>query len=1150
MARHERYFPSSTLSRYLLPGETAWDTLVYQSTKPILDAEGVLQQDVRELFQRHVLQHNVHSGWLRGQTRADPYDDFSFDAPWLPGPVLNPDFTANTFHMRRRQALVAGHYVDVEFTNTDTPNDNLITLNAPTVYDGTPPSFKRTDFVFLEVWLAEVRDSPNATGTMLVVSPQTVNPGDFVTVDGIVLTAVIGPPGLNQFQIGGTAPATAANLAASITANVGTVRTQVVANLVTIIALVSGTAGNLIGISSSVPASITPSGLNLTGGVDTVNKPTQDLIYRHGNVQSSTTVALPDDLADPAINAETARRVQVQYRIRVTGIPEGINYKLQPDGFSNPAIMAQGAQTAPVALYPFVPADLTTVINNSDARDEVGGPGIGYGIRDNGLYIAGNGTSASSVALGTVDGYCYAIPIGFVFRRNDAYNGGLGGGWTPATNTNGALTHDHALFTNPNLYDPVDVAESDRPDKYFADAIVETDLLDLRRHVNLMGVDLAAELQFQMKALLDGNFRTWAIDTADKQVMGAGTGDVSTQFLVCDQIGRTETNPPGLNGTPPLSGDTTNGETIRNFDHVCRRFGDQSVVEHFVLELSPTDDIGSNAGKYVARAAYAGAYLGWAEEDTIHIDLAALNGSTLGNFNPADATLPTGDIFDFMPAGTQITDILSVFHDDGNFDVVVAQEAQVSVITGLGTEHVTVQIDANTTQVNGGLPGATHDMVGTQASGDVGSQRRIFVELEITYPPGGGSTCTPDVELTDQDTDPFPFGPYVENDITLTQRPRDMENPIAPAFRSGFREINLEYIANDPSGGGGNAGAPIGSITPELLVSRDNLTFVLPRRAWGSFVTSMSLTDQNDLGGRVIDDGNTDYGSSSRFVQLANTGIIPAVPLSGAGQTLVAVAWFGQDAIPQAGPAGAGYQVGVYYRSNAPQTAGVKEGTIHTTITSFPWTGAGGPMPAEVVVEPLAISPELWTGTVGMGGVQLPYPYVAPLDQIPVNDGSSSSQPPPPGDEFPGEWYFVATANISIDDFDADTGLLSLHPMVPADGTQAYTVGGVGADQLPVKDIEFRSCYPIINPDTYRPSAFSQPLSGVNRHKVFLPLLARSTQDTMLFRKDEMLLVVITRWAELDEDNTIKFLDVTNDNRSCAGIYRTKGLLLTVGNGE
>ena len=153
----------------------------------------------------------------------------------------------------------------------------------------------------------------------------------------------------------------------------------------------------------------------------------------------------------------------------------------------------------------------------------------------------------------------------------------------------------------------------------------------------------------QMQALQDGTFRTWAIDTASKQVMGAGSGDVSTQNLVCNEIGREAAS----GGIPPLSGDTTRGETIRNFDLIQRRFGDQPVVERVVFVINPTDTPGANPGKYNERAGYAGAFFGWAEEDILHIDLADLNITTLADFFLPSATaanLYSGTV----PAGTII----------------------------------------------------------------------------------------------------------------------------------------------------------------------------------------------------------------------------------------------------------------------------------------------------------------------------------------------------------------------------------------------------------------------------------------------------------------------------------------------------------------
>jgi len=1153
VARHDKYFPGSAVSRYLKPGETGFSQVVHQAARPVLDSELNLDQELRTHLQSVLAQRRIPSGWLRGQSRADAYADFSFDPPWLAGPTLNPAFTADSFHLRKLQAIVAGHLVDVEYTNTDAEGDNLIILDPASRFDGTPPTFKRTDFVWLEVWLKLISDSANAEATLTVVSPVTAIVGDTVTVAGFVLTGIApGPPPLpTEFTIDpASATITAASLAAQIIASVPAVTVQVTGNSLRVIAATSGTAGNAITISSTgVGLPISPGTGFLAGGVDEPGKPSEDLIYRHGNIQSSTTVALPDDIADPALSAETSKRVQVQYCIRHSGVAEGINFKIDADGFSNPAVLAQGPQPAPVALYPFVPADLKSTRDNSDARDQVAGTGIGYGVEDTGLWIAGDGTLASATDLGTVDGYVYALPICFAFRRNDAEGGA---GFAPLANTNGALAHDHAPFVNPALYSVVDTAESDRPDKAFHDAIRDNDLLDLRRHTSFQGADLAAELQHQMKSLLDGNFRTWAIDAADKNELGAGSGDVSTRFLVCNQVGRTETNPPGLNGVAPLSGDTTRGDTIRNFDHVARRFGDQSVVERFVISFVPGDDFATNPGRYVTRAGFAAAFAGWAEGDVLELDLAALNATTLGDFDVAFASLATGNVFDFMPAGTQITDVLSVFHDDGNYDSVEDQTVKPTLIAGLGTEHVSITLDANATQVNAGLDtaGVYHDMVGTLISGDVGSSRRIFLEVEVTYPLGVGTTDTPDLEVV-QDADPYPYGPLIENDITLAQRPPDMENPLAPNFRSGFREVHLEYIARDATGGVANAGAPVGAITTETLVSRNDLELVLGRRAFGSTVSTIGVTDQQDAGGRTINTNLTDYGSSSRLVTLLNSGGGSAVPLSGAGQTQVAVTFFAQDAVPNYGPAGAGYQVGVYYRSNAPQTAGVKEGTMTTGgVSDFPYTGATGPLPEELLIEPLVMAGELWTGTVGMGSVELPFPYFAPLDQIPINDGSTSPVPPAPGDEFPGEWYFAATANISIDDFDAQTGLLALHPFVQADGTQEYQMGGVNIDEVPFKDAEFRAAYPVINKDAYRPTVFSQPLSGVVRHKVFMPFLAKARADSVLYRKDELLLVVISRWAALDENNTVRFVDTDSGNRTCAGVYRTRSLLLTAGNGE
>ena len=1068
MAIHNKYFPGSTVSRYLSPDERSWDEAVYQSGKPVLDAELNLSQEVNRTLRQIVQQRVNPSGWLRGPLPNSAFADFGF-----PG-ASDPD----AFTMAARSAVVAGMPITVEYTDTITAGSNLIQLdpaNLPT----TPPGVKRTDFVFLEVFRALVSWSPHASATVTVNSPLAVVAGNTIVINGVTLTATTGVPGLNQFQIGANETITAANIAAAI--NLGTnsftgictawadVTVPEQVNLLVVDAL-AGAAGNAVTLAASTTFTI--SGANFAGGANESNKPTQSSIYRNGNVLSPSAVALPDDIADPAIGAESTKRVQIQYRIRTTGVAEAIDFKTEPDGFSNANVLAQGTQASPVATYVFVPADNTTVSGPSDATN--------YGLVDSGLWIAGDGSSGAATALGTVDGFVYAIPLAFVFRRNDAFDSGAGNGFDPDNNANGALPSTHGVFVNP-IIGAIAAGDSDRPDGYFCDVIVATDVLDLRRQVIPGGLDLKAELDRQMAMLLDGTNRTWAIDTADKQNLGSFSGDASTQFLVCDEIGRATVV-------------STRGELIAQFDHIRRRFADQPVIERLILQVYPTDDILAEPGKYVTPSNPG--FNRWFDGDVINIDFAALNATTDGTWANATATVLGGVVTSYWPAGTVVTDVLRVFHDDGLYAALGSQDAAVDLITGIGTSHVQITIGPNSTAADqGGTVGVPYVMSGETLNN--GSPRRIFVELEISYPAGEGTTNDVDLEVT---PDPVVYanGPVLELDTA--QRPSDFETILPPAFRSPRREVGVDYVANNTA-----AATPIS----DTVVSVDNETVFFPRRVNGA--TLPTINDGIDFAARLVD-GATSFGDSSQLVLINPTG--PNGPLSGAGHTLVTITYFAQDALPNYGAAG--YQIGVYYRSNAPQTAGVKAG------------GLGG-MPSPLTVRPIAMNRDLWTGIAGVGSVEDGFPYESHgMSQIPVNSNV------PVGD-FGGEWFLTATANISVGDFSVDTGLLNLHAMVQVD-----PVGDITFQTKDV-DVEFRSHYQVSNPVSYRPTVMAQPLSGVATHKVWLPFLAVSTVDCPLYRKGEVLLVVITRYATVDADNTVAF---DNGTTVCAAVYRTSGLLL------
>jgi len=142
----------------------------------------------------------------------------------------------------------------------------------------------------------------------------------------------------------------------------------------------------------------------------TTNKPASSAIWRYGNVEGGYSF-ITDDIQDPAIGFETTQRIQLQYRIRVvSGLVGLASY---PDGFDPSVVKGQGAATAATSFV------------YTNMRKELGDPG---------LWRAGDGTQN---ALGTVDGYSYAIPLCSVFRRNSVSWAG-----DPGQNLNGGFNRN------------------------------------------------------------------------------------------------------------------------------------------------------------------------------------------------------------------------------------------------------------------------------------------------------------------------------------------------------------------------------------------------------------------------------------------------------------------------------------------------------------------------------------------------------------------------------------------------------------------------------------------------------------------------------------------------------------------------------------
>lgn len=295
-----------------------------------------------------------------------------------------------------------------------------------------------------------------------------------------------------------------------------------------------------------------------------------------------------------------------------TRVVDGVDFVSYPtDGFSNGAnsrngqVLAQGGTATPQP-YSF---------NRSDLRN------IPAGSTDTGMYVAGNGDSASIAGLNTLDGYSYAIPLFRVRRRNsqpfDPDTNPMGGKQyyvtTTATGTtfatalapgqSGTVTFESSVYnqmtvgdvladnyvsggylqvTSLNGSNQATVANvgtktisavganwyvlSDRPDGLYSNILDISDIQggDLRHQVSPTGVNGQALLESGLDKLLRGQLITnaplrYARDYIGLNLAGNGfTDDVNTLLFVNFDGG-------SINGTANgtvVTGTAVNGKTI------------------------------------------------------------------------------------------------------------------------------------------------------------------------------------------------------------------------------------------------------------------------------------------------------------------------------------------------------------------------------------------------------------------------------------------------------------------------------------------------------------------------------------------------------------------------------------------------------------
>ena len=1081
----QKYLPST--SRDLDPTNYAWDSVVYQAGRPMLDSELNLTQDILNK------KNTLPSGMISYQGQDESIGSFSFEDPYVGG-VLNANFTANSFVINPFKAMVNGMVIDVR--NTDaTDGTNKITLAVPDV--GAGPG-TRGDFVFLEVWRREVTPAMQSKSRVKLIAPLANDTFTFQingdsnpppSQDTKELTAVNVAPGANQFQIGVSLAETARNMAQAINdydgANLG-----LTVGGITTFAETRGTeylflnhnggaSGNYdsadldtFNLISSNNAGIRI--LNLpAGGSDGEGKPNANKVYFAGNVLSDPTTHLDDNIQDPNVNVSSTRRIQVQYRLRMDGVSTDLSQEIF--GFESNTVLAQGSQGGAVGGYNF-------------SRHP----------NDTGLWYAGTGSSADATALGTVDGYVYAIPICYVFRRN-ANDGANGFNILGSFNTGALHDHDGTTLLGNDYVDNVVVGESDRPDGLFADQISEYDVLDLRRRVYPRGLDFSAELDYQYHSLLDDTNRTWFARADNLQTTGDGSGGVSHTPLVCDAYGRNDANiAPNL------------GRWRQNFDHIARRWSNEPTTERIYITAKPSNTLNQpSTGISVSHAGGSGDY--WYEGDQITIDLTALDISghlgwvaNNGDFLPADdnAILP------------KLIDIGYCWHNDGHFVNAIEQQVRIQSITGLGSNQVVITLDANPALlVNGGISGAGDYLLVGDANGEsTGSNKEIFIELIFDYPSIDRGLSGTVAEAPMPDTSGYPTGSAV-----LTQ--------LAPTN------------AYDPYPGQGNGNAPpISNVIPNTkevsleyvyaqqtiqLVSSSPTSSYLPWRLYYNSNLAPTITDRSNAGTILtLDNANTNYQHAESKIGWNNSG-----PAWNAGQRLIEITAYPLEPYPDA-PTDS--TIFVSYRRHAPKTVG---SDFAITVPDV-GVNAGGVIPDELSLQPLVIGKEI--GAYLKTGEH--YPFFNPTDQLATHHNASNYE----------EYQTLGSPEVILDDLKINTGSINLPSFIPFVSSVNVALGDTNVGQPPLKDNESRAYYPTIEDSSYFPSAFAKNMGGTHsNYKTALPCLMRVVDDNhTLYRKGEVVLVVFVKTNEWGQGVAVDMRETLADNYVAACVYRTRNQLL------
>lgn len=194
----------------------------------------------------------------------------------------------------------------------------------------------------------------------------------------------------------------------------------------------SNTSGNFFWIEfwyeEITPVTVTNEPIN-----SSVSTPKTYIVDAYGGVDNRNTASNAyNNILDPIYGTETARRIQLRWRLRSDTIvnrtlnnlgfgPDGLNPS-NPTVGGNAEVLPMGGNTAVVSNFPFYrSSDYVASTANDYAPSMRNSLGEFNSPKDQYLYIAGRGTADDAKILNTVDGRVYGIPICMAYVMDNTW---------------------------------------------------------------------------------------------------------------------------------------------------------------------------------------------------------------------------------------------------------------------------------------------------------------------------------------------------------------------------------------------------------------------------------------------------------------------------------------------------------------------------------------------------------------------------------------------------------------------------------------------------------------------------------------------------------------------------------------------------------